>query len=115
MHWAASVAPVAVESRHTSWCVLKEVITCTAAALLSSIPPQVLLGTTNELPRQYGSELRQLVAAMMQQDPAQRITMPQLLAHPDVAPRLAQLQAQGLVGVAAAQSSGSAQVSRGRC
>ncbi len=67
-------------------------------------PPQVLLGVTTPLPEHNSGELRELLAAMLQQDPTQRITMPQLLAHPAVAPRLAQLQAQGLVGLAPAGS-----------
>lgn len=69
---------------------------CPPAALCA----QVLLGSTAPIPEQYSAELRGVLGAMLQPDPAQRITMAQLLAHPAVAPRLAQLQRAGVVGMA---------------
>ena len=60
---------------------------------------QMMSGHTEPLPAWYSRELRDTVALLLQPDPAQRITVLQLLQLPWVAARLTELQQQGLVGV----------------
>ncbi|KAL4458617.1 hypothetical protein ABPG75_013482 [Micractinium tetrahymenae] len=58
---------------------------------------KVLRGVTAPLPPHYSQELRDTLALLLTTDPAQRITVEQLLALPHVARRLQALQQAGLV------------------
>lgn len=84
-------------------CILHELLALRpafAAQSIRQVKAKVLLGAAGPLPPACSPELRGLVAAMLEADPEKRITMPQLLELPAVAPRLAELRQQGVVGTA---------------